>query len=118
MEQWITDIYEARKNSEQWRPDGKLLQTLEEKLREYQSAADAEVLKELLRTDYERQRQELLDLRNSLEYQKKSKGGTDTGTGEADRSAEAGGAGTGERRGGREDKKSPAGGRHRCSAFL
>lgn len=70
-DQWITDIYEAEKKSSQWRPDSELLPKLEEKIREYQSAADAETVQELLRTDYERQRQGWMDLKSSLEYQKK-----------------------------------------------
>lgn len=72
MDQWITDIYEAAKKSAQWKPDSEMLPKLEEKIREYESAADAENLQELLRTDYERQRQGLLELRNSLEYQKEN----------------------------------------------
>ena len=71
MDQWITAVYEAEKKSAQWRPDSELLPKLEEKIREYQSAADAEMVQELLRTDYERQRQELMDQKSSLEYQKK-----------------------------------------------
>lgn len=71
VDQWITDIYEAEKKSSQWRPDSKMLPKLEEKIREYQSAADAETVQELLRTDYERQRQVLMDKKSSLEYQKR-----------------------------------------------
>lgn len=70
-DQWITDIYEAEKKSAQWRPDSEILPILEEKIREYQSAADAETVQALLRTDYERQRQGLMDLKSSLEHQKK-----------------------------------------------
>lgn len=71
VDQWITDIYEAEKKSSQWRPDREILPILEEKIREYQSAADAETVQALLRTDYERQRQGLMDLKSGLEYQKK-----------------------------------------------
>lgn len=70
-DQWITDIYEAEKKSSQWRPDSEILPILEEKIREYQSVADAETVQALLRTDYERQRQGLMDLKSSLEHQKK-----------------------------------------------
>lgn len=70
-DQWITDIYEAEKKSSQWRPDREILPILEEKIREYQSVADAETVQALLRTDYERQRQGLMDLKSSLEHQKK-----------------------------------------------
>lgn len=71
VDQWITDIYDAQKKSAQWSPDSGILSILEEKIREYQSAADAETVQALLRADYERQRQGLMDLKNSLEYQKK-----------------------------------------------
>lgn len=71
VDQWITDIYAAEKKSSQWSPDSGILPILEEKIREYQSAADAETVQALLRTDYERQRQGLMDLKSSLEYQKK-----------------------------------------------
>lgn len=70
-DQWITDIYEAEKKSAQWRPDSEILPILEERIREYQSAADAETVQALLRADYERQRQGLMDLKSSLEHQKK-----------------------------------------------
>ncbi|WP_368271053.1 TIGR02680 family protein [Enterocloster lavalensis] len=72
-DQWIEDIYDAMRKSSQWRPDSGMLPKLEEKIREYQSAADAETVQALLRTDYERQRQGLMDLKNSLEYQKNSR---------------------------------------------
>jgi uncharacterized protein (TIGR02680 family) len=71
VDQWITDIYAAEKKSSQWSPDSGILPILVEKIREYQSAADAETVQALLRTDYERQRQGLMDLKSSLEYQKK-----------------------------------------------
>lgn len=71
VDQWITDIYAAEKKSSQWSPDSGILPILEKKIREYQSAADAETVQALLRTDYERQRQGLMDLKSSLEYQKK-----------------------------------------------
>lgn len=70
-DQWITDIYEAEKKSSQWKPDSKILPILEEKIREYQSVGDAETVQALLRTDYERQRLGLMDLKSSLEHQKK-----------------------------------------------
>lgn len=44
---------------------------LVEKVRGYQSAADAETVQVLSRIDHERQRQGLVDLKNSLEYQEK-----------------------------------------------
>lgn len=71
MDRWITDIYEAEQNSVEWRPDGEALRKVEESIREYQSAADAGAVQELLRADYERQRQGLLDAKSSLEHQRK-----------------------------------------------
>lgn len=69
MDEWITDIYGAEKLSLQWKPAQEVLQKAEEKIREYQSASDAEKVQELLRMDYERQRQGLMDIKSSLEYQ-------------------------------------------------
>lgn len=71
VDQWITDIYAAEKKSAQWSPDSGILPILEERIREYRSAADAETVQALLRADYERQRQGLMDLKSSLEHQKK-----------------------------------------------
>lgn len=70
-DQWITDIYAARDRAVQWKPSGETLLKLEEKIREYQSDADAENAHGLLRADYERQRQGLMDQKHSLEYEKK-----------------------------------------------
>lgn len=69
MDTWITDLYEAEKSSLQWKPKQEVLQKAEEKIREYQSASDAEKVQELLRVDYESQRQILLDAKRSLEYE-------------------------------------------------
>lgn len=69
MDTWITDLYEAEKCSLQWKPKQEVLQKAEEKIREYQSASDAEKVQELLRVDYESQRQILLDAKRSLEYE-------------------------------------------------
>lgn len=69
MDTWITDLYEAEKCSLQWKPKQEVLQKAEEKIREYQSALDAEKVQELLRVDYESQRQVLLDAKGNLEYE-------------------------------------------------
>lgn len=71
IDQWIMDLYGAKDHASQWSPDSALLPMIEEKIRRYQSAADAEAVQELLRVDYEHQRQELMDLKNSLEHQEK-----------------------------------------------
>lgn len=71
IDQWVIDIYETEKNSVQWKPERGILQKVEQKIQEYQSAADAEPIQQLLRMDYERQRQMLMDQKNGLEHKKK-----------------------------------------------
>ena len=71
MDEWISAVYEAKKISGEWKPADGTLKEAEERIREYGSAADAAKVQELLRMDYERQRQELLDEKNGLEYEKK-----------------------------------------------
>lgn len=70
-EQWITALYAVKKEAVCWKPDQGLLSGLEEKMREYRSAEDAEPVRELMRIDYERQRRTLTDRKHSLEYQEK-----------------------------------------------
>lgn len=73
IDQWIMDIFEAERQSVQWKPAAGVVSELEERIREYQSDADAQAMRELLRMDYERQRQELMDGKHSLEYWEKRK---------------------------------------------
>ena len=69
MDEWITGLYEAEKNGAVWKPEKDVLRNAEKKLRDYSSSADAGTILELLRTDYERQRQEKLDTVHGLEHQ-------------------------------------------------
>lgn len=69
IDQWIVKLFNAKKISEQWNPEEGLLNVVEEKIRQYQSVEDAGVVQELLRTDYERQRQTLTDTRSDREYE-------------------------------------------------
>lgn len=69
IDQWIVKLFNAKKISEQWNPEEGLLNVVEEKIRQYQSVEDAGVVQELLRTDYERQRQTLTDARSDREYE-------------------------------------------------
>lgn len=68
---WIQAVYDAEKQAVQWKPDRSVLRDAEDRMRGYQSAADAQQIQELLRADYERQRQERMDEKNRLEYQQK-----------------------------------------------
>lgn len=69
IDQWIVKLFNAKKISKQWNPEEGLLNVVEEKIRQYQSVEDAGVVQELLRTDYERQRQILTDARSDSEYE-------------------------------------------------
>lgn len=75
MDEWISAVYDAKKISGEWRPADGILREVEERIREYGSAADSAKVQELLRADYERQRQELLDEKNGLEYEKRLRAG-------------------------------------------
>ncbi len=68
VDQWIADIFDAGKASVEWRPAEAVLREAEEKIRQYRSVDDAGALQELLRTDYERQRQELTDRKSDGEH--------------------------------------------------
>lgn len=67
MDQWITDVYTINGDSAEWHPAEELLEELEEKIRQYRSVEDAGPIQELLRTDYERQRQELMNVKGGRE---------------------------------------------------
>ena len=72
IDQWITDVFEIKKNSGQWKPDEEIIHRIEEKVRGYQSVEDAGALQELLRADYEQQRQILLDQKTEKENVQKA----------------------------------------------
>lgn len=67
MDQWIMDIFAVESAVGEWRPEKSLLSELEEKIRQYRSVEDAGAIQDLLRADYERQRQELLNARGDRE---------------------------------------------------
>ena len=71
MDQWITDLYDRKNKSMEWHPQDTVLKEAEQQIRQYQSVDDAPVVQELLRGDYERQRQELTDRKNDREHEKK-----------------------------------------------
>lgn len=71
IDQWIVEMYDVKKTSEQWKPKEEVLKEVEEKIRQYQSVEDAGAVQELLRADYERQRQELGDVKSDREHELK-----------------------------------------------
>lgn len=71
IDQWITDVFQLEKTSAVWKPEREILKAAEQKAREYQSVEDAGAIQELLRMDYERQRQNLLDQKNGKENERK-----------------------------------------------
>lgn len=73
IDKWIVDLYELGKASAIWQPDPAVLQEAEQKVREYQSVKDAGTLQELLRSDYEKQRQKFLDIRYGRENERRQK---------------------------------------------
>lgn len=68
---WITDLFAAEKNAGEWKPAREVLTGAEERVRAYESVSSAGAVRELLRADYERQRQTLLDVRSVKEREKK-----------------------------------------------
>lgn len=71
IDQWITELFDIRKASGQWKPKEEVLKEVEEKIQQYQSVEDAGAVQELLRADYERQRQELVDVKSGREHELK-----------------------------------------------
>ena len=67
IDRWIAALFAKRSESGEWHPDQKVLKEVEEKARDYQSTADAGPIQELLRSDYEQQRQSLLDVQRGLQ---------------------------------------------------
>ncbi len=68
-EDWIVSVFEAEKQAVSWRPERTVLLEAEEKVRSYQSFSEAGEIQELLRRDYERQRQKMLDCRMETQHQ-------------------------------------------------
>lgn len=71
IDQWITELFDIKKASRQWKPKEEVLKEVEEKIRQYQAVEDAGTVQELLRADYEKQRQELVDVKSEREYELK-----------------------------------------------
>ena len=67
IDRWIAALFAKRSESGEWHPDQQVLKEVEEKARDYQSTADAGPIQELLRSDYEQQRQSLLDVQRGLQ---------------------------------------------------
>lgn len=56
QDNWIIQLYSGAETSECWKPAEEVLKKTEGKIREYQSVVDAGAVSELLRIDYEEQR--------------------------------------------------------------
>ncbi len=66
QDDWISRLYERAKTAEYWKPQEVVLNEAESRIRQYQNLADAGQIQELLRGDYEPQREELLKKRQML----------------------------------------------------
>lgn len=71
VDDWISGLYEAEKSADEWKPAREVLTSAEQQVREYESVSSAGAVQELLRADYDRQRQGLLDERSEQERAKK-----------------------------------------------
>lgn len=63
---WIMQLYSLAKSAEYWNPEETILKDAEEVIREYQTIADEEKIRELLRNDYENQRAEWIEKRQEI----------------------------------------------------
>ncbi len=61
QDHWIEQLYAHAKTAKYWKPQGNSLREAEDRIRRYQSIADAGQIQELFRTDYESQRTEWLE---------------------------------------------------------
>lgn len=68
---WIRALFAAEKSAKEWKPAREVLTGAEQQVRAYESVSNAGAVRELLRADYERQRQVLLDVRSGKEREKK-----------------------------------------------
>lgn len=71
VDQWVTDLYDGSRQSEEWHPQEAVLQEAEERIRQYQAVEDALAIQEILRKEYERQRQSLTDQKNDREHERR-----------------------------------------------
>ena len=74
-ENWIASVFQAEKTALAWQPEKAVLLDVEKRMRDYREFSDAGAIQELLRQDYERQRQALLDQRGEKQrfYHEKEK---------------------------------------------
>ncbi len=71
VDEWITGLFAAKKGAVEWKPGQDVLTGAQEQVRGYQSVSSAGAVRELLRADYERQRQALLDVKSEGEREKR-----------------------------------------------
>lgn len=69
-DQWITALFDVKKQAEVWHPSEEVLREAEQRVSDYQNVSDAGAVRELLRTDYEGQRQVLGDVFFAKEREK------------------------------------------------
>ncbi|MCM1101769.1 MAG: TIGR02680 family protein [Acetatifactor muris] len=68
IDQWIVELFHAKETSLQWNPVEEALKAVEERVQNYRSVKDAGAVQEILRADYERQRQALTDAKSAEDY--------------------------------------------------
>lgn len=66
QDHWIEQLYSQAKTAECWKPQETILKEAERRVRQYQNIADAGQLQELFRKDYEDQRAEWLEKRQTI----------------------------------------------------
>lgn len=69
-DQWITALYDAKKQAKVWHLSEEILREAEQRVSEYQNVSDAGAVRELLRADYEGQRQAIGDVIFAKEREK------------------------------------------------
>ena len=70
IDRWITDVFEREKKSQEWHPAAGTLKEAEQTILQYQSVEDAGTVQEILRADYEKQRQKLTDAKSGWEHER------------------------------------------------
>lgn len=66
---WIMDVFRKAKEAAEWHPEREVLLQAEQKAGKYRSASDEAAIQQIFRTDYERQRQLLMDEKSEKQYQ-------------------------------------------------
>ena len=72
-ENWITAVFQAEKSALAWKPEHSALLEAEKLVQDYRDMSDGGAIQELLRQDYERQRQNLLDERGKKQLWRQEK---------------------------------------------